>query len=254
MQPTERFTDRVENYSKYRPSYPAEIITFLAEEIGLDSTAKVADIGSGTGLFTELLIENNNRVYAVEPNAAMRKEAERLFGRYRNFFSIDGTAESTTLEDESVEVITCAQAFHWFDIPKTRKEFQRILDPDGYVVLLWNDRKTDSSPFLKEYEALLHKHGTDYKEVSRKWAGTEAGLDELYGDHHWKHATFQNDQLMDKEGMLGRLLSSSYVPNSGEALEKMIADFSDLYDRSKSNDIVTFEYITNVYYGHITLV
>jgi SAM-dependent methyltransferase len=251
MNATERFTDRVENYSKYRPSYPAEIISFLAEEICLDSTAKVADIGSGTGIFTELLIENNNRVYAVEPNVAMRAEAERLFGSFRNFHSIDGTAENTTLEDESVEVITCAQAFHWFDVKKARKEFLRILDPDGWVVLLWNDRKTDGTPFLREYEALLQKHGTDYKDVSRKWAGTEAGLDELFGSHIWKQKTFQNDQPMDKEGMMGRLLSSSYVPNSGDALEEMVADFSDLFDRSNINGIVTFEYTTNVYYGKI---
>lgn len=252
MNVTERFSDRVENYSKYRPSYPTEIISFLAGEIGLDPTSKVADIGSGTGIFTELLLENNNRVYAVEPNAAMRAEAERLFGSFRNFHSIDGTAEHTTLEDESIEFITCAQAFHWFKIPETRAEFQRILDPDGWVVLIWNDRVTTGTAFLREYEALLECHGTDYKQVSRKWAGAESGLDELFGAGNWKRMRFENRQILDLDGMLGRLLSSSYVPNSGDAAKKMLDAANTLFETHNSNGAVTFEYTTNVYYGQIS--
>ena len=163
--PTQRFSARVENYIRYRPSYPPQVLETLRSECGLTASSAIADIASGTGIFTRLLLENGNRVYGVEPNRDMREAAERLLADFRGFSSVTGTAEATTLPDQSVDFATAAQAAHWFDLAKARREFERILKPAGWAVLIWNERSTDSTPFLREYEALLLEYGTDYEMV-----------------------------------------------------------------------------------------
>src|SRR5216683_824394 len=168
--PTTRFSDRVENYVRYRPGYPAEVLDLLRAECGLRPSHTVADIASGTGAFTRLLLENGNSVFAVEPNAAMREMGIaqlESFGSDRPV-SVAGTAEETTLRSASVDFVTAAQAAHWFDLPRARAEFARILrsgGPVGWCVLIWNERCTASTPFLRDYEQLLLTYGTDYKEV-----------------------------------------------------------------------------------------
>ena len=163
--PTARFSDRVENYIRYRPGYPPEVLNLLHTECGLQSAHVVADIASGTGIFTRLLLENGNRVFAVEPNAEMREAGERLLRVYGNLTSIAGTAEGTTLPTASADFVTAAQAAHWFDRRRAREEFVRILKPGGWCVLIWNERRTAGTPFLREYEQLLLSYGTDYKDV-----------------------------------------------------------------------------------------
>src|SRR6476469_8499971 len=138
---TKRFSSRVENYIKYRPSYPPTVIDILTEHCQLTPAAVMADIGSGTGLLTELFLKHGNRVFGVEPNRAMREAGERLLAGYSNFTSVDGVAEATTLPDHSVAFVTAGQAFHWFDVAKTRQEFIRILQPQGWAVLVWNVRQ-----------------------------------------------------------------------------------------------------------------
>src|SRR5437879_9326158 len=162
---TSRFSDRVENYVRYRPGYPPQALETLKAECGLSADYVIADIASGTGIWTRLLLENGNRVFGVEPNAEMRTAGERLLAGFSRFTSIKGTAESTTLPDRSVDLVTAAQAAHWFDRPRARREFLRILKPGGWLVLLWNERRTDSRPFLRDYEQLLLTYGTDYQEV-----------------------------------------------------------------------------------------
>lgn len=249
MNTTTRFSDRVENYIKYRPSYPAELMEYLQRECGLGPGSVVADVGSGTGIFTELLAKTGATIFAVEPNAPMREASEQLLAGYPNVRHVGGTADATRLADHSVDIITAAQAFHWFDPEAARAEFLRILKPSGWVVLVWNDRKIDATPFLQEYESLLLTHGTDYKDVSHAW-GDPAAMRTLFGGEY-RHATFENRQVFGLEGMLGRLLSSSYVPNEGPALEAMIAAFTDLFRRHADDGRVVFEYTTNVYYGQI---
>jgi ubiquinone/menaquinone biosynthesis C-methylase UbiE len=163
---TERFSTRVENYIKYRPSYPAEVLELMRVRCGLAATSHVADVGSGTGILTELLLETGATVFAVEPNKEMRAAAERLLSDYGRFRSIAGTAEATTLPDASVDLITASQAFHWFDIPKSRRELARILRPRGWVALIWNERPVDAGAFLDEYDALLRRHAADYDRVT----------------------------------------------------------------------------------------
>ena len=145
----ERFSDRVENY-KYRPGYPDQIIISLTQDFGLNQSSAVADIGSGTGILSELFLRNNNKVFAVEPNDAMRQAGERLLSGYTNFTTVSGTAEETTLASSSVDFVTAGQAFHWFDPQNSRREFRRILKPHGRVVLIWNDRRVDSNSFLQD--------------------------------------------------------------------------------------------------------
>ena len=151
MKVTERFSNRVENYVKYRPNYPKKIISFLEKEIGLSSSSIIADIGSGTGISSEMFLKNGNIVYGVEPNKEMREAAERLLAEHPNFKSINGTAEDTTLAANSIDILSAGQAFHWFDVIKTEIEFKRILKNGGWVVLVWNERETNSSLFLKAY-------------------------------------------------------------------------------------------------------
>src|SRR6185437_11357594 len=158
---TTRFSDRVEDYVKYRPHYPGSILSYLQQTYSFNASWDVADIGSGTAISSELFLGNGNRVFAVEPNAEMRGKAEELLGGNPHFFSIDGTAEATGLAAGSVRLIVAGQAFHWFDAVKSRAEFVRILQPHGVVVLVWNERLAQS-PFEAAYDALIERHGKDY--------------------------------------------------------------------------------------------
>src|ERR1700730_12549641 len=138
-QPTERFSSRVDNYVRYRPGYPSQVLELLKAECGFISQSRVADIAFGTGIFTKLLLENGNHVFGVEPNANMRRAGEQYLASFPNFTSVAGTAEATTLAGGSVHFVTAAQAAHWFNLVEARREFARILKPGGWTVLLWNE-------------------------------------------------------------------------------------------------------------------
>ncbi|MCL5031221.1 MAG: class I SAM-dependent methyltransferase [Bacteroidetes bacterium] len=165
--PLKRFSNRVDNYIKYRPKYPQSIIDFFRNELKLSTKDTVADVDSGTGIFSEMLLQNGFKVIGIEPNNEMRGAAEKLLINYPSFISLNGTAESTNLNFQSVDFITAAQSFHWFDFTKTRKEFLRILKPKGWVFLIWNSRKFDSL-FMKDYEKFLLKFSIDYKKISHQ--------------------------------------------------------------------------------------
>lgn len=245
--PTLRFSNRVENYIKYRPGYPPEIIDLLREHSGLTPDATVADIGSGTGIFSELLLANGNAVFGVEPNPQMREAGERLLACFPRFSSVAGTAEATTLLANSVDLVTAAQAFHWFDRARTRAEFARILRPGGWVVLIWNDRQTESSAFLRDYELLLRTFATDYAEVRHKDLDL-ALVSEFVGTDAVKRAVLPNRQTFDYEALLGRLLSSSYAPEEGHpSYRPMIERLQEIFRQHQSSGVVTFEYDTQVY-------
>jgi SAM-dependent methyltransferase len=250
--PTKRFSSRVENYIKYRPGYPTAVIDFLKSECQLTSAATVADVGSGTGKLTELFLENGNHVIGVEPNQDMREAAERLLKEYPNFQSVAATAEATTLENRSVDMIVAGQAFHWFDREKTRREFTRILKPGGWVVLVWNDRKTEASAFLEAYENLLQTFGTDYKEVNHKNVQDATVIGGFYGAGGFKQASFPNDQIFDFEGLKGRLMSSSYAPEAGHPKHlPMLEALDTIFQEHAENGKVRLEFSMLVYYGQL---
>jgi SAM-dependent methyltransferase len=248
---TTRFSNRAEDYAKYRPHYPLEVLQFLISKLGLTKGSVIADIGSGTGISSELFVQNGNLVYGVEPNKEMREAAERLFRRQKNFVSVNATAENTTLRSRSVDFIVAGQAFHWFDLPKAKYEFRRILRPDGFVVLIWNDRKTESSDLLRGYEILLNRYGTDYKEVKHISIGIRH-LDQLFAKSHHRLKVFKNSQSLNFDGLKGRLLSSSYVPTEGhQGYASMISDLRDLYITYERKGLVLLEYDTKLYYGRL---
>src|ERR1051326_6182744 len=168
LDPTKRFTNRVDNYLKYRPSYPPAIIDLLESKCGLTREKIVADIGSGTGFLTELFLKHGNKVLGVEPNREMRAAGESLLATYPSFISVNATAEVTTLADRSIDFIVVGQAFHWFDHEKTKLEFKRVLKSDGWVVLVWNGFDLENSALVRGYHELLVKYGTDYQDVSRE--------------------------------------------------------------------------------------
>ncbi|MBE2218353.1 MAG: class I SAM-dependent methyltransferase [Ignavibacteria bacterium] len=243
---TTRFTNRVENYIKYRPGYPIEVIEYLKSENILKPDSISADIGSGTGISTELFLKNGNTVYAVEPNDAMREAAEKLLAGYENFRSINTSAEDTTLPDVSIDLIVCAQAFHWFDIPKAKMEFNRILKPAGRICLMWNERILDANPFLIDYENLLIKYGTDYTTVRHENVD-ENKLKELFANGYITRS-FPNKQVFNLEGVTGRLLSSSYTPQYDSPLyEPMLAELKRIFELHQKNGKIEFLYETNVY-------
>jgi SAM-dependent methyltransferase len=250
--PTLRFSSRVQNYLKYRPHYPRAVITTLREECQLTSTGLIADIGSGTGLLTELFLQNGNPVMAVEPNREMRVAGECCLGSYPNFYSIAGRAEATTLADQSVDFVTAGQAFHWFDRHTARAEFIRILKPGGWVVLVWNERDTRATPFLVAYEQLLQRYATDYAQVDHKRVD-EVALGNFYGVQGFKSKAFQHRQDFDYASVQGRLLSSSYAPEVGHPdHEAMLAELAKIYQANAVNGRVRFEYQTKLYYGQLS--
>ena len=246
----ERFSNRVENYVKFRPGYPAEVLQFLRDELDLSASSVIADIGSGTGISAKLFLENGNRVYGVEPNAVMREAAEKFLKGFPNFKSIDGTAENTNLPDESVDFVVAAQAFHWFDPSKTRAEFKRILKGNGFIVLIWNERQLDSTDFLREYEQLVLEFATDYKDVRHEKVTAEIIGEFFQTSFHKK--VFQNNQILDFEGLKGRMLSSSYIPTEeNPRFGEMIKTLESLFTKHQKNDTIQISYDTNIYYGQI---
>ncbi len=251
--PTQRFSSRVENYIKYRPSYPQAVVATLRDECQLTPASLVADIGSGTGILTELFLQNGNRVFAVEPNSDMRLAAERLLGGYPNFHSLDGRAEATGLPDQSVDFIVAGQAFHWFDREKARLEFSRLLKPAGWVMLIWNERQTSASPFLVAYEDLLQRYATDYTQVDHRYVVDEAVLSRFYGPGSYNLRTLSYQQDFDYTGLRGRLLSSSYTPEAGHAnYEPMLAELLRIFQLHQVDGRIAFEYTTKMYYGHLS--
>lgn len=247
----ERFTSRVETYAKYRPGYPVEIVDLLKTECGLTSASIVADIGSGTGKLSEIFLANGNVVIGVEPNAAMREVAEKIFHDQPLFRSVDGAAEATTLAAASVDLVVAGQAFHWFDPLKTRTEWIRILKSDGWAVLIWNDRELQTTPFLSDYEQLLINFGTDYAEV-RHDKGMPA-IQQFFAGDSFVMKGFPNTQLFDFDGLRGRVRSSSYTPEPDHpTFEPMMQQLKAIFDKHQENGYVNFDYETKVFYGQLS--
>jgi SAM-dependent methyltransferase len=248
--PTARFSDRVENYVRYRPGYPPEVLELLRAECGLRPSHIVADIASGTGAFTRLLLENGNSVFAVEPNLEMREMGAHVLEAYPRLVSVAGTAEETTLRSASVDFVTAAQAAHWFDLPRARAEFVRILRPGGWCVLIWNERCTSTTPFLREYEELLLAYGTDYKEVRHE--RTTDIIHEFFAPAPHEERVFSVRQRFDYEGAAGRLLSSSYTPLEGHPnYAPMMEEMQRIFRAHAADGKIEFEYKTRVYYGKL---
>jgi len=250
LDPTKRFSNRVENYLKYRPAYPSEVIGLLQVECGLTPASVIADLGSGTGILSEMFLKHGNRVFGVEPNREMRAAGDKVLAKYSTFSGIDATAEATTLVNASIDFITVGQAFHWFDRERSRGEFARILKPAGWVVLVWNGFRVETSPLNNAYQQLVLKYGTDYQEVRREVIGCDV---ESFYAAGTCHASFEFQQSFDLEGLKGRLLSSSYAPEPDHPhYEPMLRELQKIFDDHQKDGKVALHYETEVYYGKLS--
>jgi SAM-dependent methyltransferase len=250
MKTVERFSNRVENYVKYRPGYPPAVLQLFRDEMDLEPGSVVADIGSGTGISAKMFLENGNEVFAVEPNDAMRSAAEEFLAGFPSFHSRKGTAENTGLADDSVDIAIAAQAFHWFDPDKTNIEFRRILKPGGYAALIWNERQLNTTPFLVEYERFLLKFANDYRQVRHENVNDETLRGFFGGDFRQK--TFENEQILDLDGLRGRVLSSSYMPVEGaENYLSMTEELAVLFAKHAEHGKIKLSYDTNVFYAQL---
>lgn len=246
---TSRFSDRVENYVLYRPGYPPEVIEALRAECSLEPSQVIADIASGTGIWTRQLLENGNEVFGVEPNAEMRAAGERLLAGFPKFTSVAGTAEATTLAGESVDFVTAAQAAHWFNRERARREFVRVLKSGGWLVL-WNERVTDSTKFLRDYEQLLLNYGTDYQDVRHEHTTEE--VNQFFDPEPFQERVFEMRQEFDYAGIEGRLLSSSYAPGADHPQHApMLRDLRRIFNACSVGGRAAFDYKTRLYFGRL---
>ncbi|GAA4807346.1 class I SAM-dependent methyltransferase [Olivibacter ginsenosidimutans] len=245
---TTRFSDRVEDYVKYRPHYPKAIIPLLQEKYGLTSDKHIADVGAGTGISSSLFLDAGYRVTAIEPNKEMREKALALLGKNQKLDMIDGAAEHTTIVAHTIDVIVAGQAFHWFDREKAKIEFKRILRKGGKVVLLWNERLT-ASPFEEAYDRLIIKHGVDYVQVDHRNID-ENKIRNFFEPGEVLLEILPNWQIFDFDGLKGRLLSSSYIPTYGSAgYPAMIADLKRLFDQYQQEGKIRINYETKLFIG-----
>lgn len=246
--PLERFTDRVDDYIRHRPGYPSGLIDLLASECGLGAGCTVADLGSGTGILTGLLLAAGARVLAVEPNAAMRAAAEAALRGQARFESVDGRAESTTLAGGSVDLVAAAQAFHWFDPVRSRAEMVRILRPAGFVALIWNQRK--DSALNRDYERMLERFAPEYALVRERDRAAEPKVRAFFSPAIPRYASFEHAQRFDEAGLRGRLSSSSYAPKAGDpSYEPMMDALRTIFAAHAQDGSVTMAYETIVFYA-----
>lgn len=238
--PTSRFSDRAADYVKYRPTYPREAIDFVLA--GLEAARIVAaDVGAGTGISTRLLAERGVRVIAIEPNDAMRAAAEP----HANVEWRAGTAEATGLADASVDLVLCAQAFHWFREVEALDEFARVLRPRGRVALVWNNRDFED-PFTAGYREVVLAASGNHPAEAREF---DAGLIQ----RHRKFGAFRkfetpSEQVLDAAGLLGRATSASYVPKEGALFEELKRGLTALHGRFADGEgLVRLRYQTKVY-------
>jgi len=252
---TKRFSTRVEFYLRARPKYPPALLHFFQKELNLTPAQPIADIGSGTGFLTELFLRNGNPVFAVEPNPEMRSAAETYLADFLNFHSISATAEATTLPPASVDFVVAGQAFHWFDPIATRKEFLRILKPAGTVALIWNERRLQNSPFANAYDVLIKNFQTDAKVVkARSLVGTDRTiLNAFFAPATCQQRRFDNPQLLDRQGLIDRIFSSSYMPLPGSQRHaELLHAINAVFDAHQENGAVTMPHDTEVFFGQLS--
>jgi SAM-dependent methyltransferase len=253
MKNTERFSNRVADYVRYRPDYPVEVVRHLEQEGLLFDGAVVADVGAGTGIFSTLLLDQGYEVYAIEPNAPMRQAAEEALGTRPRYHCVAGTAEATTLPDKSVDLVTAAQSLHWFDPSASRAEFARITRAPHRLAAIWNRRDITSTPFLREYERLLQEYGLGYTELMQGRDQLESSLAPFFGHDDYQVFVTSNPKAHDWDGLVGRLLSSSYGPKPDHpSHEPLMRQLRAAFEANAVDDQIAMLYETRVYYGEIS--
>ncbi|MCB9034315.1 MAG: class I SAM-dependent methyltransferase [Chitinophagales bacterium] len=246
MESTQRFSDRVNDYVLYRPSYPIAVINTILENSTTKQNLVVADIGSGTGISAKLFLEENCKVYGVEPNQNMQDAAINYLKEYTQFITINATAIQTTIENHSCDIIVCAQALHWFFNQVFVVEAKRILKPSGLIAIIWNDRD-ETKPFMQAYEKFIHQFSIDYNQINHKNI-KEEDVYQLFKDFEINYYTFSYQQIFDFEGLLGRVTSCSYMPNQHhQNFAEMKNALQNLFNQYQKQGKINFQYQTTLY-------
>ncbi|EAR09921.1 class I SAM-dependent methyltransferase [Reinekea blandensis] len=250
MESSQRFTGRHTNYDRFRPGYPPELVERIEIVTNLSKNAEIADIGSGTGIFSGYFVEKGYSVTAVEPNDDMRAIAEKKLDSFKNFHSQPHQAEHTGIPDHSIDLIIAAQSFHWFDLNRTIDEFRRILRPGGYVALIWNQRSTHE-PFQKAYDAVIQTYAQDYDSVNHQTL-ENSEYTQVFRKGQFEHHTWPYQQSFDLDGLIGRMRSSSYCPpETSTAYSDLLADINELFNRFQHQGKVAFNYKSSLLVGRI---
>lgn len=242
-----RFSNRVDEYAKYRPTYPIEVIENLKQNYGLKPENKIADVGSGTGISSKLFLDFGCEVFGVEPNLEMRERSAEELVTYKRFQAIDGSASETSLPNQSVDFVVVAQALHWFDLQACKAEFKRILKPNGKTIILYNQRPDQDTGLSKEYQKLLEKYGRDYQKLRHR-KHSELVQDRFFVkfDTH----TFSNHQTLDFDGLVGRAESSSYMPKRTDPeFPKMKQELKQIFEQHNQQGLIQIHYQTCMYVG-----
>lgn len=248
----ERFTGKADIYKKFRPSYPKELFDYLYSQVGFNQNSTIADIGSGTGIFSSLLLERKSHVYCIEPNDDMRQIAEKDLSEFENFISVNALAENTGLQEKSIDFVTVAQAFHWFDRQLFREECKRILKDGGKVVLVYNSRD-DNGEVIRKGDDIIEKYRVDSPGFRQRGNPPETYSD-FFSDGICEYKTFRNDRHIDRECFIGGSLSASYAPKEETDAEKyhgFVNELNELFDKYNINGLLNFPQITKSYVGRV---
>lgn len=246
----EVFTPLAADYARYRPGYPTELLDDIVAVCGLQPTWQIADIGSGTGNLARLFLQAGYQVVGVEPNREMREPAERQLASYPTFRSLDGTAESIPLADQSIDLITVGQAIHWFDIIQARNEFLRILRPGGWVAVTWNDRAGWDAAFAEAYGAIRQTYA-QLRTVTCD-VPLSTGVDNLFGAVRPRHVSFPHAQQFDLPGFLGRVRSSGVLPLPGmPGCDEITEQLTVLFHQYQQDGLVKYYYLAQLYFGQL---
>ena len=252
---TERFSNRAEAYVRGRPSYPQQIVNHLQQVGALGPGHSVVDIGVGTGLSAEPFLRGGYSVIGVEPNEAMRLAGDQQLTVYAEkggaYRSVAGTAEATTLPDDSADLVIAGQAFHWFDVEQAAIEARRILRPGGWAALIWNDRQSTGSAFLAGYEALLRTHGIEYAKLLHRHVD-EKGIAQFFAPAQALLAAFDNPRELEREDLLALARSASYLPAPEDPRHAaMLLALNALFDSQAKNGTVQMMYRTRMHYARV---
>lgn len=248
MNNTTKFDGKGEIYAKARPRYAVALFDYIKNTLQIPERSVFADIGSGTGIFSEQLLHNGYRVCAVEPNADMRKKAEEKLSLYKDFVSVDGADSNTTIPNQSVDCITTAQAFHWFDVDAFKKECRRILKPYGKVIIVYNTRD-ESAECNRALADHLRKYCPDFQGFSK---GMNDEKCRAFFDDQCDVFRADNSQTYDRQGYINRILSSSYSLCTGdEKFAEYIADINCLFDAFSHDGTLIVPMHTVAYIGTI---
>lgn len=254
MQPNkELFSGKYSNYSKYRPSYPRDLLSFLETHASFSPLTVVADIGSGTGIMSKLFLENGNEVYAVEPNDEMRKYSSIDLRAYPKFHALSGTGEKTGLAGNSVDLVVCAQSFHWLNTELAKKEFSRILKREGLVALVWNDKVDTAEGFNSEYDAVC-KNFKKFTPSYHRTGGTVADQTVLgkFFEGNYSYTEFENHQDLTMEGVLGRYSSTSYaIGPEDDNYSSLLKTLDDAFRKHQDRGLVRIHYKTKIFLGAV---